>query len=42
LAQSFRRPISIARIYERHNREYTPFTIGEMFMASGFKVEFMG
>jgi SAM-dependent methyltransferase len=42
LAQSFRRPMSIARIYERHNREYTPFTIGEMFKASGFEVEFMG
>ena len=41
LAQEFRRPISIARLYERHNREYSLFTIGEMCGAAGFEIEYM-
>ena len=41
IAQQFRRPFSLARMYERHNREYTPFTLGEMCAASGFSVELM-
>lgn len=41
LAQQFRRPFSIARLYERHSREYTPFTIGEMFGAAGFEIALM-
>lgn len=41
LAQHFRRPISIAKLYERHNREYSPFTIGEMMLAAGFEIFIM-
>ncbi|SFG19618.1 2-polyprenyl-3-methyl-5-hydroxy-6-metoxy-1,4-benzoquinol methylase [Novosphingobium sp. CF614] len=39
LAQHFRRPLS--RLYERHNREYNPFTIGEMMRAGGFEIFIM-
>ncbi len=41
LAQQFRRPLSIARLYERHSREYSPFTIGEMCSAAGFEIDLM-
>ncbi len=41
LAQEFRRPLSMARLYERHNREYTPFTICEMFISAGFEIAIM-
>lgn len=41
LAQQFRRPFSIARLYERHSREYSPFTIGEMCGAAGFEIALM-
>lgn len=41
LAQQFRRPLSIESLYERHNREYNPFTIGEMMLAAGFEVILM-
>jgi len=38
IAQQFRRPCSTARLYERHNREYTPFTLGEMLSSAGFEI----
>lgn len=41
LAQHFRRPFSTESLYERHNREYNPFTIGEMMIAGGFEVFIM-
>lgn len=41
IAQQFRRPMGLSRIYERHNREYTPFTIGEMMKAAGFEIVIM-
>lgn len=41
LAPHFRRPVSLERVYERHNREYSPFTLGAMFEAAGFEVELM-
>lgn len=41
LAQQFRRPFSMARLYERHSREYSPFTIGEMCGAAGFEIALM-
>ena len=39
LAPHFRRPATIERLYQRHNREYSPFTLKEMYAASGFEVE---
>lgn len=41
LAQHFRRPLSTEALYERHNREYNPFTIGEMMLAAGFEIFIM-
>jgi SAM-dependent methyltransferase len=41
LASQFRRPFTIARLYERHNREYSPFTIGEMMQCAGFEIALM-
>lgn len=41
LASQFRRPFSLARLYERHNREYSPFTIGQMFLSAGFEIVIM-
>ncbi|MCW2284512.1 SAM-dependent methyltransferase [Rhodoblastus acidophilus] len=41
IAQHFRRPFGIERLYERHNREYTPFTLGEMMSAAGFEITLM-
>ena len=31
----------MSRLYERHNREYNPFTIGEMMKAAGFEIHIM-
>ena len=41
LAPHFRRPATMARLYERHNREYSPFTLAELFKAAGFVIEVM-
>lgn len=41
LAPHFRRPATLARLYERHNREYSTETLGELFRAAGFAVEVM-
>lgn len=41
LAQHFRRPFSTESLYERHNREYNPFTIGDMMLAAGFEIFIM-
>lgn len=41
LAQHFRRPLSTEALYERHNREYNPFTLGEMMRAAGFEIFIM-
>jgi len=41
LAPHFRRPPTMARLYERHNREYSPFTLAELYKAAGFEIEVM-
>jgi SAM-dependent methyltransferase len=41
LAPHFRRPATLARLYERHNREYSAHTLGELFKAAGFEIELM-
>lgn len=41
LAPHFRRPATMARLYERHNREYSPETLAVLYRSSGFDVEMM-
>jgi SAM-dependent methyltransferase len=41
LAPHFRSPANLASLYERHNREYSPITLAELFRSAGFVVEVM-